>query len=230
MTRLFWSRSRAITLASALFAAGCQSNSDEVSDIGANPPPVEFQAACLRLPRGAVVSLTHKPTLGVVLRTMSLNENTSVRWERVSDASYIQRMEVSDPLTGKNFETGIMFNKTATPPTAECPNGEVLLARMVVNGEEASPAAMNDTFLSLVNVAELNRPRASPTPSPSVPSQVSGPVSSAPPLPEPDPETGCYGDDCPVAGQYIPEGSGDPSIMAGDHPPCYTRADGTLAC
>lgn len=227
MTRLFWVRSRAVIAASALLAAGCQSNSDELSDIGANPPPVEFQAACLRLPRGAVVSLTHKPTLGVVLRTISPKEGTSVRWERVSNTSYIQRMEWSDPLTGKAGEFGMMFNKLATAPTPECPNGEVLLARMVVNGEEAAPAVMNDAFLSLVNVAALNAPRrnvaSAPPPEAAVPPQ--------PDMPQPDPETGCYGDDCPApAGSYIPEGSGDPSVRAGDHPPCYTREDGTLAC
>lgn len=175
-------------LAVAAQLAGCGQNvSEETSDIGSNPPPVEFQAACLRLPRGAVVSLTHTPTLGVVLRTMSLKDHMSVRWERVSDSSWIQRIEGADPLTGKATEVGIMFERVQAAPTSECPNGSVLLARMVVNGDELAPAVMNDGFVSMVDVAALNAPTANvrTTPQPE------------PAFQQPDPATGCYDASCP---------------------------------
>ena len=206
-------------LAVAAQLAGCGQNaSEQTSDIGSNPPPVQFEAACLRLARGAVVSLTHTPTLGVVLRTMSLKDHLRVRWERVSDNSWIQRIEGSDPLTGKETEVGIMFEKVGEA-TTECPNGSVLLARMVVNGTELAPAVMNDSFVSMLDVAALNTPTASVQMAP----------RPEPALPQPDPETGCYDGDCPVTGSYIPEGSGDPSVRAGNHP-CTTREDGSLAC
>lgn len=197
-------------LAVAMQLAGCGQNaSEQTSDIGSNPPPVEFQAACLRLARGAVVSFTHTPTLGVVLRTMSLKDHMRVRWERVSDNSWIQRIEGTDPLTGKATEAGLMFERVQAAPTSECPNGSVLLARMVVNGNELAPAVMNDGFVSMLNVAALNTPTANARTAP----------QSEPALPQPDPETGCYDGDCPVTGSYIPEGSGDPSAMGGNHPP-----------
>lgn len=232
-------------LAVAAQLAGCGQNaSEQTSDIGSNPPPVEFQAACLRLPRGAVVSFTHTPTLGVVLRTMSLKDHMRVRWERVSDNAWIQHIEGADPLTGKETEVGIMFEEVGEA-TSECPNGSVLLARMVVNGDELAPAVMNDGFVSMLDVAALNRPtpnaRTTPQPEPALPQPppVAGCYDATcpatpepdPALPQPDPVTGCYDEDCPPpAGSYIPEGSGDPSIRAGSHPPCYTREDGTLAC
>ena len=234
-------------LAVAAQLAGCgQAASEQTSDIGSNPPPVEFQAACLRLPRGAVVSFTHTPTLGVVLRTMSLKDHMRVRWERASDNAWVQRIEGTDPLTGKATEAGILFERVQSAPTSECPNGSVLLARMVVNGNELAPAVMNDGFVSMLDVAAvaaLNRPtgNARTTPRPEAAFQQPGSATgcydascpSAPTeraLPQPDPETGCYDGDCPVTGSYIPEGSGDSSIMAGNHPPCSTREDGTLAC
>ncbi len=196
-------------LAVAMQLAGCGQNaSEQSSDIGSNPPPVEFQAACLRLPRGAVVSFTHTPTLGVVLRTMSLKDHMRVRWERVSDNSWIQRIEGTDPLTGKATKAGLMFERVQAAPTSECPNGSVLLARMVVNGNELAPAVMNDSFVSMLDVAALNTPTASAQTAP----------RPEPALPQPDPETGCYDGDCPVTGTYIPEGSGDPSVRAGNRP------------
>lgn len=155
---------RLIALPLALLITSCQQRAIDQGDIGRNPPPIEFQAACLVLPRGAVVSLTHTPTLGVVLRTMSLKEHMTARWEKVSDTSYIQRIEGSDPLTGKATAVGIMFTQISTTASEGCPNGRVQLARMVINDKELSQSVMNDAFVSMVNVTALNGQSSQPMP------------------------------------------------------------------
>jgi hypothetical protein len=172
---------RALAVLSAILITSCGSSGDQATDIGLNPPPVEFQAGCLVLSQGAVVSLTSQPTLGVVVRTMSFKDHVSVRWEKVSDTSYIQRAEGRDPLTGNDFSTGLMFTKQDRNPTTACPNGFVLLERMVVNGEEQNQATMNSAFVSMINVAALNRPQQ----------QQASAIEAAPPVdPAPEAEAG----------------------------------------